>query len=143
MKRPILQILTLALLTSSSPLVIADATPPADLGRWLTASGNLEIDIEPCGQALCGTVAKVLANRSMSDPNKEMSAASKPVTGMKILSDFKPSGDSQWKGQIYNRENGKTYDCRMTLVSPKELEIRAYKVLPIFGKTQIWTRVNE
>jgi hypothetical protein len=36
------------------------------LGRWLTDNGNLEIEIAPRGAALCGTVTKVLANRSMA-----------------------------------------------------------------------------
>src|SRR5215475_8575036 len=89
----------------------------AQEGRWITESGNLEVQIAPCNQALCGTVVRVLANNSMSAPGTEM----KPVDarspmGMKILSDFTPSGDQQWTGQIYNRENGKTYRCRMKLI---------------------------
>ena len=42
----------------------AQATDPR--GRWITANGNLEVEIAPCGNALCGTVTQVLGNRSMS-----------------------------------------------------------------------------
>ena len=46
------------------------AHPKAPLGRWITESGNLEVNIAPCnpagGNALCGKVVRVLANRSMS-----------------------------------------------------------------------------
>ncbi|WP_241027170.1 DUF2147 domain-containing protein [Variovorax sp. RKNM96] len=35
-------------------------------GRWITANGNLEVEVAPCGAALCGTVTKVLGNRSMA-----------------------------------------------------------------------------
>jgi hypothetical protein len=44
--------------------VLGAASPPT--GRWLTESGNLEVVVAPCAADLCGTVARVLANRSMS-----------------------------------------------------------------------------
>jgi uncharacterized protein (DUF2147 family) len=125
-------------------LVLIGLVAPAGAqeGRWLTESGNLEVEIAPCGEALCGTVARVVANRSMSDSSAAMEPADKrPALGMKILSDFKPSGEKQWTGEIYNRENAKTYRCRMTLVAPDQLEIRGYILLPLIGKTQIWRRV--
>ena len=112
-------------------------------GRWLTQSGNFEIDIAACGQALCGTVVRVLGNQSMSRPGTEMKPAdTKSAMGMKILSELVPSDDGTLQGRIYNRENGKTYDCRVTPLAPDQLEIRAYKFLPIFGKSQVWTRVT-
>lgn len=120
----------------------APATPQGALGRWLTQSGNFEIDIAACGQALCGTVVRVLGNQSMSRPGTEMKPAdTKNAMGMKILTALMPADDGTLQGQIYNRENGKTYDCRVTLLAPDQLEIHAYKFLPIFGKSQIWTRV--
>ena len=113
-------------------------------GRWITQSGNLEVEITPCANALCGTVVRVIANNSMSKPGSAMAAAdARSPLGMKILSDFKPSGDAEWKGRIYNREDGETYDCVMTLLAPDQLKIRAYKGLPLFGKTQLWSRVAE
>lgn len=113
-------------------------------GRWLTESGNFEVDIAPCGPALCGTVARVLANRSMSQPGAEMVAAdSRRALGMTLLSGFVPSGEGEWKGQIYNRENGKTYSALMTQPAPDQLVLHAYVGLPMFGKTQVWRRVAE
>jgi uncharacterized protein (DUF2147 family) len=109
-------------------------------GVWLTESGNLEVEITPCGQAMCGTVVKVLANRSMNNPNGEVADA-QPVLGLKILSDFTPAGDGELKGHIYNRENGKTYSCVLSLVSADQLKVHSYVGLRLFGKTQIWSRV--
>jgi len=111
-------------------------------GHWITQSGNLEVDIEPCDAALCGTVVRVLGNRSMSRSGGEMHPVdTRPALGMKILTDFTTADQHEWKGQIYNRENGNTYDCRLSLESTDRLRIRAYRFLPLFGKTQIWTRV--
>ena len=120
------------------------------LGRWLTASGNLEVEVAPCGEALCGTVVRVLANRSMSRAGEEMKPADpRDPMGMRILSDFAPSEFDEvggvrapvaWKGQIYNRENAKTYSCIMRIGDGGELLLRGYVGLPWFGRTSAWTR---
>lgn len=138
----------------------ADTAPPANaayvqgaahaktpLGRWITESGNLEVNITPCtpgdGNALCGKVVRVLANRSMSAPATEMATAdARPALGMTILSDLRPvdGGTSQYKGEIYNRENAKTYRVNLTTAEPEQLLVHAYVGIPFFGKTQVWRR---
>jgi uncharacterized protein (DUF2147 family) len=147
-KRPSnLVIVTLAVLLAAtgvffalSPGTTSAADPQLVHGRWVTESGNLEIDISPCGDEVCGTVSKVLANRSMSDSRKQMMPAdARSPLNMKILSGFKLDG-GVWKGRIYNRENGKTYDCLVTVATRDEIQVRGYKFLPVLGKTQIWTR---
>jgi uncharacterized protein (DUF2147 family) len=110
-------------------------------GVWLTASGNLEVGVEPCGSAFCGKVVRVAANRAMDQAGDNASVNS--VIGLTILKDFTPSGDDEWDGEIYNRENGKTYSCRIELAADDTLKVRPYKFLPLFGQTQIWHRVSE
>ena len=133
-------LLVAAALTTIASVAQADATTATAVGRWLTESGNFEIDIAPCGAVLCGKVARVLANRSMSRSEAKEPAV-KGAVGMTILSDLRPAGEGEWRGQIFNSENGKTYDCQITLPAPGRLEVRAYKFLPLLGKTQIWKRV--
>lgn len=133
-------------------LLAAGAAQADPRGLWLTASGNLEVRIAPCGAALCGKVARVIANQSMSRPGEAMAADAQAAhEGMDILSDFLPSeretrpdGSSavtEWRGRIFNRENGKTYDALMSVGKGGELQLRAYVGLPLFGKTQAWQRV--
>lgn len=110
----------------------------AQTGRWITQSGNLEVNIAPCGDALCGTAVKVLANHSMSNSGTEMTGA--PALGLVILRDFVPDGENLWRGHIYDRENGKTYRCEMSVKSADELSIRPYIGISLFGQTQIWRR---
>lgn len=132
-----LPIAAVAALAVSSAL----AQPVPHLGRWVTESGNLEVEIAACGQALCGTVVKVLGNRSMSAPGEEMKAAdTRPVLGMVILSDLKPGSDGELRGEIYDRENAKTYSASLTVAPPDQLLVRGYVGLPVFGKTQVWRR---
>ncbi|KQW46250.1 MULTISPECIES: DUF2147 domain-containing protein [unclassified Roseateles] len=129
----------------------ADADPR---GLWLTASGNLEVRIAPCGAALCGKVAHVIANHSMSRPGEAMAEGAQPAQeGMDILSDFLPSARettpdgasvvTEWRGRIFNRENGKTYNALMSVGKGGELRLRGYVGLPLFGKTQVWQPVVE
>ena len=120
-------------------LCMLASTSYAQTGRWITASGNLEIEIAPCGQALCGTAVRVLANNSMSTPGKSM-ASNVPGLGLKIMRDFISTGDGAWTGYIYDRENGKTYRCRMRELDSDELEVHPYIGIPLFGQTQIWHR---
>jgi len=132
----------------------AQSSPASDpRGRWVTANGNLEVEVAPCGAALCGTVTKVFGNRSMAPGGGDMQAADKrPALGMTLLKDFTPvdatdpsRAPTEWAGQIYNRENGKTYSCNMTVSTEGnaagELLLHAYVGIPLFGKTQRWVRV--
>ena len=113
-------------------------------GRWLTESGNLEIDIAPCeGGVWCGTVVKVLANRSMRAPGEAMTPADpRPALGMVILSDLSVHEDGHLKGRLYNRESAKHYSVRLSMDGPGQLLVRPYVGLPVFGKTQLWRRVT-
>ena len=107
----------------------------------VTDNGNLEVEIGRCGEALCGTVVKVLANRSMSGGGEMVAADNRSPLGMTVLKDFKAAGGGEWQGGIYNRENAKTYSCKISLSTPDQLIVRPYVGLPLFGKTLTWTRV--
>ena len=45
-------------------------------------------------------------------------------------------------GRIYNGENGKTYDANISLQPDGKLRLRGFVGTPMFGETQVWTRVN-
>jgi uncharacterized protein (DUF2147 family) len=45
-------------------------------------------------------------------------------------------------GQIYNASNGKTYNANITLQPDGRLGLRGYVGSPMFGETQVWTRIN-
>ena len=122
---------------------IVSLSASAQQGTWLTQSGNLEVEIAPCDQALCGTVVKEIASRSMSGDLDKAFKDTRPALGMKILQDFTTSDEKEWKGHIYNRENGETYDCILSLAVSGELKVHGYKGLRMFGRTQTWTRLAD
>ena len=116
----------------------AQAAPTAPAGRWLSATGNVEVTIHPCGDALCGDVVRVLANNAMDSSGA--SKAPPAQVGLRVMSGFRPDGDA-WRGRIYDRDNGRTYDCRIALQGADRLVVHPFIGLPVFGKTQIWRRV--
>ena len=149
LSRPRSSSTAMRLAAMSATLALFSATAwsqEAPLGRWITASGNLEVEIATCGQALCGTVTQVFGNRSMSRDGQEMKAAdTRPAMGMKILQNFvaetlEDQRTTRWEGEIYNRENGKTYACLMWLNADGSLQVRPYVGLSLFGRTQTWQR---
>ena len=113
----------------------AQARTPPPAGTWITASRNLEVQIAPCGQALCGVVVRVLANHAMAAGQSQTAPAK---VGLRLITNLRPLKANTWKGQLFNRENGKTYDCLVEPQSDGTLKIRAYVGLPVMGKDQIW-----
>lgn len=142
--------LCVALLASGAAVAQSTQAAPSPAGRWISANGNVEVDITHCGAAWCGTITRVLGQQSMSRPGEVMTPVdTRPAVGMTILKDFvadeadtasgAPNG---WHGQIYNRENGKTYRCLMSLDASGGLVLRPYVGLPLFGRTQVWRRAD-
>lgn len=123
----------------------AQATPAAPDGRWLTESGNLEVEVGACGAALCGTVVKVVSNRSMSAPATAPAPAAaadaRPLLGLGILQNFTPAADGQWQGRIYNRERDASYDCRIGLAGPDLLQVSITVAPALPPRIQFWHRV--
>lgn len=115
------------------------AQPAAPQGRWITASGNLEVEIAPCGELLCGAIVRVIANNSMSSPGQ--SSAPPPDVGARLISDLRRDGDV-WRGRIFNRENRRTYDCVVRAQANGALEVRPYVGIEAFGRSQIWRRAT-
>lgn len=73
------------------------------------------------------------------NPNKRLQ--NQPLVGFVILKGFDKDGDTYTDGSIYDPENGKTYDCKMTYKG-KMLSIRGYVGISLFGRTTNWERAS-
>ncbi|MGH2901194.1 MAG: DUF2147 domain-containing protein [Solirubrobacteraceae bacterium] len=114
-------------------------------GTWRSAAGTIDVKIARCGPALCGTIARVVSDRSMSDPS--VSVPNAPGVGIVVLSNFLPSAPATetntLEGYLYDREARKMYACVMSLEAPDRLSLHAYVGLQLLGRTQTWTRISE
>ena len=124
------------------PAFAADAT-----GVWLTESKKAHVEIKACGEALCGQIVwlkepndengKPKVDKENEDPAKR----SEPLLGSHMITGMKPDEPGRWgDGEIYNAEDGKTYNSSMELKDSDTLKVAGCVL--IFCKSQIWTRVK-
>lgn len=65
------------------------------------------------------------------------------IIGMTIAEGLKKNGNQYDGGEILDPENGKTYRCKMKLdETGNVLEVRGYIGLSLFGRSQLWHRVE-
>jgi uncharacterized protein (DUF2147 family) len=140
-------------LLSLSPAMANDASI---YGLWKTQDQRAKIEIKPCSatsQEICGVIVEL---REPIDPetgqakkdklNPDSTQKERPLLGILNLFGFKVDHDNptHWTdGKIYSPREGETYSCEMTLIDVNTLEVHGYIGLPIFGKTQTWSRTTK
>jgi len=74
--------------------------------------------------------------------NADEKLRTRPRLGLMVLEGFVKDGDNKYTdGKIYDPNNGKTYSCNITYKG-KELAIRGYIGISLFGRTTTWTRAE-
>ena len=126
------------------------------VGVWLDSGKDAKIQIFKCGQKYCVKVVWMIEpvyppNSSYGPPghikvdrsNPDPAQRSTPILGLQMMRDFEYDGAGFWKnGVVYDPDNGKTYSARMSMVSPKVLNLRGYIGISLFGRTEVWTRAD-
>ncbi len=140
MKR-LLTILFLFTLTSLS------AQSNRIVGVWLTPDKSAKIEIVQHEKNFTGTMiwleidrdeqGKPLTDTQNPDPSKR----SRLLRGLEIIPNLVYK-EGKWKGTIYDPESGKTYSSEIELLNENTLEVTGYIGLPMFGRTEKWTRVK-
>jgi uncharacterized protein (DUF2147 family) len=111
------------------------------LGDWVEPTGSV-IHIDHCGSHVClwivvlGGEAK--AKTDIYNPNPSLRG--RPLCGLKIGSGFTLlDGEHAADGVLYDPKTGKTYHGRFT-AEGAALDLRGYVGIPLFGRSQRWTR---
>ena len=114
-------------------------------GFWLTQNERAVVEIEECGDSICGYVYWIIDGGLVYDQNNPDEARrTDPICCMQILKDFDKAGPGDWEsGKIYKADDGDTYNANVELQDDGKLKLRGYVGAPLFGKTQLWTRVNK
>ena len=139
-KVPPAALLSIALLCVSAVASFAiDAT-----GTWRTEE-DATVRVSNCGGGLCATIASL---REPNDPqtgkpktdihNVDPSKRNRPIVGLQIFTGLRPAGANKWTGQIYNPEDGKTYDANVVLENASTLRVQGCVLF--ICKTKTWTR---
>jgi len=133
-------LLSIALLGASA--VASFAVDPT--GTWRTEE-DATVRVSNCGGGLCATIT---ALREPNDPqtgkpktdihNADPGKRNRPIVGLQIFTGLRPEGANKWTGQIYNPEDGKTYDANAVLENASTLKVQGCVLF--ICKTKIWTR---
>ena len=119
--------------------------PDAVVGRWKTETRNGIVEIARCGPSLCGkllTSDGIAANPALKDVNnKDEGLRGRTLKGLQIIGGFSYKNGVWDNGTIYNAEDGKTYDARITPIDAGTLKLRGCIFVPLC-KNQTWTRVR-
>ena len=110
-------------------LGLATSTRAADpYGVWMRPSTGTQVNFYDCAGKLCGKIVAV----------KDQSRRSE--VGTVIMTGASQSGDNQWKGNLLNTENGKTYKGVVTMKGPNALRLEGCVAFICQGET--WSKVR-
>jgi uncharacterized protein (DUF2147 family) len=125
------------------------ATDPL-FGFWLVENQRSIIEITPCGESACGKIVWLKepldkTGQPLTDNlNSDDELRGRPLCGIEIINRFRRSAPGAWSdGSIYSPREGKTYSASMELRDDGALKLRGYVLLPLFGRSQVWTRETD
>lgn len=117
----------------------ASAAEMSPIGDWMVNEGYAVIRIDNCDGKMWGIVAwerKAGFDTENPDPAKK----GRPIIGMPILLAMAPTKPNLWEGEIYNSQNGKTYDSKISMVNETTLKLEGCVLGGWFCGGQNWTR---
>ncbi|MFN7694410.1 MAG: DUF2147 domain-containing protein [Burkholderiales bacterium] len=111
-----------------------------------TKAEKAQVRVIETGGVLSGKIEKLLApgaNQEAKCDKCSDDRKDKPVIGMEIIRSVKKDGDVWTGGTILDSAEGKVYKVKMTPIEGgKKMEVRGYVGAPMFGRTQVWQRVE-
>lgn len=132
-------------------LLPGEARASDPTGLWWAESGYAQVEIQRCGEALCGEV--VWLRHPLDEQgcdlrdveNPEPGLRGRPVLGLTILRDLQASPDdpAEWSGgEIYDPGSGRTYSAVLEMEGRDRLRVRGYLGIRLLGRTTTWIRVG-
>lgn len=74
--------------------------------------------------------------------NPDENLRDRPIKGITHITGLVYDGGGYKNGQLYSVQDGNTYGFKGELKSRDKLETRAFKGVPMLGRTIHWTRVQ-
>src|SRR6516165_6906541 len=136
----ILSWIMVALLCIGLGTLPARAAQPGPVGAWVTAGGDAVIQIYECGDSLCGAISGMVLAPADRTPVDWLGQTQCGLVIVRTVATPTQGGDPAWFGSITDPRDGSVYHARLTLDGNGNLQLRGYVGLPIFGRTQTWTR---
>ena len=128
----------------TAAVAVAAHAAPDVAGNWIIQDRSAVIAIAPCGNRMCGKLARALIHKpnypqtDIHNPNRAL--RDRPLIGLPILSGFVPKADRWDKGSIYDPESGKTYRSLLRINPDGSLKVSGCVLF--FCQSQRWTRAR-
>jgi uncharacterized protein (DUF2147 family) len=104
-------------------------------GRW--KNGAMEIQIAPCGEALCGTVVKA----SPKQAAKAERGSGTDLVGARLITGIQPTGPGTYRGRVFVADQNVHANGTIRQVSRDQLQVRGC-VLGVVCKSKTWDRIR-
>ena len=118
-------------------------------GYWMDSHGEVILDIRRCGKARCGKVVWLRKPRGPDGGplrdfrNSDSKLRRRFVCGMYVVRDFKKQSGGTWgDGTVYIPDHGITVSGYAQILGSNRVKVTGYFLLPIFGSSEVWTRVK-
>lgn len=117
-------------------------------GTWYNEEKTGKIQFYKQGDKIFGKIVWLKDPNDNGKPktdkeNPDSKLKSRPLIGLVNLKNFESNGKGVWEdGEVYDPKNGKTYSCKMTLVSPTQLDVRGFIGISIMGRTSKFTKAD-
>ena len=132
-------------------ILFAAMTPAAAAGEpsgtWAMSNGKVTVKVSNCGANLCARIvglkepiSKIDGKPKVDRENPDPALRKRPLIGLSILIGMKPAGDGQWKGAIYNPDDGKTYSATVNHKGDT-MKVKGC-VAAVLCKTNTFVKVN-
>jgi uncharacterized protein (DUF2147 family) len=116
-------------------------------GIWLTQAGDAKVRVSKCGGGLCSVIIwlkdpinAATGKPEVDDKNPNPAFAKRPMIGLSLFSGMRPSGPNKWSGQIYNADDGKSYESHVSVSGPDTLRVEGCVGVLCGGES--WTRAG-
>ncbi len=125
------------------PLIIVCSFAKAQSieGLWVPPAGDAVIRIVE-QDTLSVSIVRMLDPTIEDVQNPDAQLRSRPLAGILLGQGFKAKGPAWVDGFLYDPGSGKTYRGRITPIDEHHIELRGYVGTPLFGRSEIWTRLE-
>jgi uncharacterized protein (DUF2147 family) len=131
MKRILLSIGVSAALAAPA---VATAGSPIE-GRW--RNGKMEIEIDRCGQTLCGTIVKASAKAKA----KAQKGSGTDLIGARLIENIRPTSSNSYKARVFVADRNMHATGTIRQINNNQLAVRGCALL-ILCKSATWDRVR-
>ncbi|MFN3853691.1 MAG: DUF2147 domain-containing protein [Phreatobacter sp.] len=132
--------LAIAALALASALAAGPALAQEPIGTFVSQSGDTRVRFAPCGNQICGTIVSV-RGQTRDEKNEDASLRGRNLVGVRMIT-MRPAGANAWQGTLYNFQDGKTYNGRMSMPNANSMSLSGCVLGGLICRSQTWTRVN-